>query len=310
MTNRGLSINLLATPYGVDTYLVRLDCVDGSSLSEGDPLEDFRLGMFLRRLKEDDQFARVEHEGYTFVQLPASDWIPETRRYNDIYGLPLPLEPTLPVERIDINVRQHMNISNTPETDDRVNGFRIATPEIFERTKSGAEAFGIFAFGWDPRTHIMMMRPGEFGTTGTIDISAQNHQIKFIKLGFDFFFHPVCFVADRNGLRNGLRNYENLDHRVEWSADEYMQSQSIYDRSPYNTMAWSEVRRDGSAMELKTHPGLCALKGDRIDGLGVRLGELGVLRITRGAFEGKRVWNVFLQMPKPKVGPLRKFSKQ
>lgn len=307
MTNRGLSIKLLATPYTVDTYLVRLDCVDGSLPSGGVPLENFRLGIFLRRLKEDDQFARVEHEGKTFVQLPVSDWTPRMSSPVNLYHrISLPLVPMRLVERMEINVRQHMNASRPHEVVDRINGFRIATPEIFERTKSGTDAFSISASGsWDPRNHIMTMKPGSFGTTGTIDISAQNFKIKLIKLGFDFSFHPVCFVADRNGLRN----YENVDRRGVWSADHVMQSQSIHERSPYDTMAWSEVRHDGLAMELKNHLGLWALKGDRIDGLDVRLGDLGALRITRGGFEGKVVWDVFLQMEDPKEGTLRKFFK-
>lgn len=308
MTNRGLSIKLLAAPYTVDTYLVCLDCVDGSLPFEGSPLyENYRLGIFIRRLNEDDQFARVEHEGKPFLQLPASDWAPKMSGivYLDVI---VPRTSTWPVEWVEINVRQHMislDPLDTPEVDDRINGFRIATPEIFERTKNGADAFRISASGsWDPRTHIMTMKPGDFGTTGTIDISAQNLKIKLIKLGFDFSFNPVCFVADRNGLCN----YKNVNHRG-WSADEYMQSYSIYQRSPFDTMGWSKVQRGGLALELRKHAGLWALKGNRIDGLNVQLGELGTLWITKGHFEGKWVWLVFLRMEKPKEGTLRKLFK-
>lgn len=80
MTNRGLSIKLLATPYTTDTYLVRVDCADGPVPREERPLAHFHLGMFLRRLNEDDQFARVEHKGKTFVQLHATTWIPVMSR--------------------------------------------------------------------------------------------------------------------------------------------------------------------------------------------------------------------------------------
>ena len=151
----------------------------------------------------------------------------------------------------------------------------------------------------------MTMKPRKFSTTSMINISTQNHKIKLIKLGFDFSFHPVCFVADRNGLRN----YTNVDHRGEWSADEYTQSQSIYQRSPFDTMGWSEVQHGGLAMELKKHAGLWALKGDRIDGLDVQLGELGTLWILRDTFEGEWVWNVFLHMEKPKEGTLQRIFK-
>ena len=74
-------------------------------------------------------------------------------------------------------------------------------------------------------------------------------------------------------------------------------------------MAWSEVQHGGLAMELKQHPGLWTLKGDRNKGLDVRLGEMGALRIIRGAFEEKVVWDVSLEMEKPKEGALRKLFK-
>ena len=214
MTNRGLSIKLLATPYTTDTYLVRLKCPDGSLPTERDPLQKFPLGMFLRRLNEDDQFARVVHEGKTLVQLRASACVPKMSR-QVFHGASSPLRPTRPVERIEINIRQHMTTFNIPNIDDRINGFRIATPEIPERTRTGAEAFRVSAPSWDPLQNTMTMKMGDFGTTSTIDISAQNRTIKFIKLGFDFSFHPVCFVATSGGLtqkthlkdRNGFLNY-------------------------------------------------------------------------------------------------------
>ena len=62
-TNRGLSIKLSATQFTMDTYLVRLDCADGLLPADNGTLDEFRLGMFLRRLDEDDQYARVKHQG-------------------------------------------------------------------------------------------------------------------------------------------------------------------------------------------------------------------------------------------------------
>ena len=317
MTNRGLSIKLLAIPYTVDTYLVRLDCAEGSSPREGAPLGNFRLGIFLRRLTEDDQFARVVYEGKTFVQLHASAWNMKMIK-QAFHGAASPSRPVRPVERIEINVRQYSVYFTTPNVDDEcINGFRIATNELFERTKNGADAFRVTAFGWDPHTHIMTMKPGEFGNTGTLDISAQSLKVKLLKLGFDFSFNPICFVAANGGMtakghfrdRNGLINYGTEAQQAQWSADEHMQFQSIHERGPFDTMAWSEVQQGGLAMELKQHEGLWALKGDRINGLNVRLGDLGTLWITRGRFEGKVVWDVYLGMKKPKEGALRKLFK-
>ncbi|OCL13228.1 HET-domain-containing protein, partial [Glonium stellatum] len=63
LTNRGLSIKLMATQFTADTYIVRLDCTDGLLLVDDGSIDELRLGMFLRRLSEDDQYARVQHEG-------------------------------------------------------------------------------------------------------------------------------------------------------------------------------------------------------------------------------------------------------
>lgn len=76
LTNRGLSIKLMATPFTTDTYLVLLDCADGLLPAHDGPADEwdgFHLGMFLRRLDEDDQYARVEHAGKTFMHLTRSN---------------------------------------------------------------------------------------------------------------------------------------------------------------------------------------------------------------------------------------------
>lgn len=85
LTNRGLSIKLMATPFTRDTYLVPLDCAaeflpskDGTA----DESDIFRLGMFLRRLDEDDQYARVEQAGKIFMQLTGSIWNHRTATFS------------------------------------------------------------------------------------------------------------------------------------------------------------------------------------------------------------------------------------
>ena len=300
MTNRGLSIKLLATPYTVDTYLVRLDCADASLLKERIPLDHVRIGIFLRRLHEDDQFARVEHEGKTFVQLSASTWNPglSSQVFQGIRSR-IYLNESRPVEQIEINVRQDLSTFNTPNVDDRINGFRITiykgSPANNSRYNLGSristENLSVSAFNWDSGTSIMTMEPGNFGSTGAVDISAQNLRIKLITLGFDFWFNPVCFIADSNGVRR----YESVDNLDQWPVDERLQSLQIDQRSPFDMGAWSTVRHK-RAREVNHHPGLWALKGDRIDGLDVRFAELGDLRIDRKKLEEKVVWDVFLDL--------------
>ena len=74
LSNRGLSIKLMATQFTTDTYIARLDCADGLLLVGDGSFKEFHLGIFLRRLNENDQCARVEHEAKTFMQLKALTW--------------------------------------------------------------------------------------------------------------------------------------------------------------------------------------------------------------------------------------------
>ncbi|KAG9231096.1 heterokaryon incompatibility protein-domain-containing protein, partial [Amylocarpus encephaloides] len=62
LTNRGMSIRLMAAPYTTGIYVARLNCFN-LEMSAGGLPPSFRLGIFLKRLNEDDQYARVEQEG-------------------------------------------------------------------------------------------------------------------------------------------------------------------------------------------------------------------------------------------------------
>ncbi len=294
-TNRGLSIKLMATHFTTDTYIVRLDCADGLPPADAGSIDEYRLGMFLRRLYEDDQYARVKHEGKTFMQLKASFWEPTGSVSR----------PPRPVEQIEINVRQHCTDISANNYKDRINGFHIATRELLERDSSGKERFKVSAPSWDPQECIMSMKALGYGTVGFLDISKQDRRIKVIKLGFDSEYNPVCFIATSGGLtektrimdRNGTLNYGLDRQKAQWTKEELAQFPGIYERSPFDTMAWSEVR-NGVASELRQHLGLWALKGDRASGLDVRLGDVGTLRITRGKFQEKLVWDVYLSSVK------------
>ncbi|KAL9003408.1 MAG: hypothetical protein Q9188_003713 [Gyalolechia gomerana] len=71
ITNRGLPCRFIAKPFIVDTYLARLDCKDKTPPYHlGSPL----LGIYLRRPNEDDQNARVRHNGRTLHYLNPSEW--------------------------------------------------------------------------------------------------------------------------------------------------------------------------------------------------------------------------------------------
>ena len=287
LTNRGLSIKLMATNFTTDTYLVRLDCADGLLHADDGPADKSRLGMFLRRLNEDGQYVRVKHEGRTFMQWKASTWDHK----------PVILRSTRPVEQIEINVRQGFTELNTNDYKDPIYGFRIATHELFERSSSGQDRFKVFALSWNPQERIMSMKPGDFGTVGSLDVSEQHRKFKEIKLGFDFECNPVCFIADQSGLID-----RNSGQNPQWTKEELAQFPGIDRRTPFDTMAWSEVRR-GAANALRQHPGLWALKGDRVNGLNVRIWGSTAVRMVRGEFQDRLVWDVYLDNPGDSVKP-------
>ena len=186
LTNRGLSIKLMARPFTTDTYIVRLDCTNGLSPAGDGPADESRLALYLRRMGEDDQYARVLHEGLSFCQLKSSTWDAERWRG---------------VELIEINVRQRFNDFDIDNYKDRVNGFRIATHELLEPSSSGAGKCKLSGWKWNAKERIMSAKPGDFGLMGVLDISKQGRHIKVIKLGFDFEYNPVCFVAAEGGVK-------------------------------------------------------------------------------------------------------------
>ncbi|KAL8847786.1 MAG: hypothetical protein Q9221_007185 [Calogaya cf. arnoldii] len=81
LTNRGLSCKFIATMFAVDTYLVRLDCTDSALRVDDGPY----MGMFLRRLLDDDQYARVRYQNQTFMRF----------RFKFILPFENPLDETL-----------------------------------------------------------------------------------------------------------------------------------------------------------------------------------------------------------------------
>lgn len=280
-TSRGFSINVQATPWIVDTYLVPLFYkVSPSNASTDGHLH----GIFLRKLSEDQQYARIKYNGRTFMQLDASYWTHQMQ--NQALGE----RRVRPIQQIEVYVRQTVKVG-TSDYNDRINGFRIATPELLKRTSSGNDLFTVSRVAhWDAQQRLMLMKAGDPGIAGYLDISPQHRKIKIISLGFDFDFNPVCFVAAADGIGEKPRF---LNPRGEYrTATGGTDFQGIFSRSPFDELGWSEVH-EGRALEQRK--GLWALKGDRITGLTARIGDLATLRIIRGMLDDKVVWDVYLE---------------
>ncbi|KFY35940.1 hypothetical protein V494_05464, partial [Pseudogymnoascus sp. VKM F-4513 (FW-928)] len=251
ITNRGLSIKLMATPFAVDTYVVALNCVNGQLVTDGSHADSYRLGIFLRRLDEDDQYARVNQNGNTVVQLKASAWDHEVLKR---------LNTKRPAQEIEINVRQQVAKANENVYKERINGFRIIS-KFLEPPTNGRGI--VSASNWHPEERIVVaMKPGEFGTMGFLDFDVKGFNFRCIGIGFDFDHNPVCFVATKKGSKDtyALRS-TNFPQWTEEVA-------GIRKRTPFDKFAWSNVV-NGFVHEVPRHPGLWAIKGDRIRGINV-----------------------------------------
>lgn len=299
LTNRGLSTKFMAAPFTTDTYIVPLDCVDERFVENYDP-DEVRLGMFLRRLDEDDQYARVRYGNETFIHLKASIWE---------HQLWKPVSRFSTVKAIEVNIQQAHTAIRLNPFKDRVHGFRIASSQLFERDSSGKNLFEIFTEHWDARNHIMSSRPGRYGNVGSLDVSRQRRDIDGMKLGFDFEYNPVCSLArwnirsDRSPIFGRSGNLSS--HRRNFTADEkskmHPREVESHWRDWFDDVGWDEIHLE-EAYELGTC-GLWTLRGDRVNGLDVRLGD-GHLRIVRGMIDDKYVWEVYLTEPKQGEVPL------
>ena len=202
ITNRGLFIKLTAIPYSTDTYLARLDCADGLLLGDKGPEPDVHLGIFLRRLDEDDQYAKVLQDGKTFLQRKASHW-DEARELKSSKQV---------VRQISFNVRQQVTGLTVYNYRDCMNGFRIATAELLGKQQSTR----VSAFDWDPKERIMFMERGAIGAIVSLEIKDQDRRIKAIQLSFNVDFDPVCLLATERGLQSQLpRNMRHYSKLVE-----------------------------------------------------------------------------------------------
>lgn len=165
-TNRGLSISLEITPYAADTYLAFLDCRDAG----------YRTGIFLRRLDEDDQFARVNLYGIDGLYLDrefiysdcCAEFYPrpmETRRI--VVRSYSSFDPDLGVLRCD-NLEWQVQPCSRPAAS-------IAGPRRIEENDI-----------------VRLRQPWNLLIFELYD----DRQFRAVGLGFDFDFHPICLLEE------------------------------------------------------------------------------------------------------------------
>ena len=272
MTNRGLSIKFKITPWLADTYLAKLDC---SKMTESGK-ERVGVGIFLRRLREDDQYVRVNHtsQGLWF----GPDWkIFDTDQ--------IQFWPNRPVRYKQLFVRQLLDFqSEAGCLKPRVYGFKFSNNLLQHHVSAFHNLFD---------RCVATLRPGGWGCIVVIDVSAQYEGLRKIALGFDFDFNPVCILED--SFLDSQYSDTNSEHLYDWSgilADD---------------MEWDEIAEGSWVDRKEAHDGRWALKGHRLWGLDVLLRESStdkgsLVTLKRDERQPRLIWELDIDSL---VGPSR-----
>jgi hypothetical protein len=168
MTNIGISIQLRVVPWTQDLYAAVLDCVDSGCTDQ--------IAIFLKALRETDQFARTRYGGEDKRRIKSTD-LPELK-YRTLY------------------VRQ--TIWESPSIE-QFHGFWLRTipysldPDVLSSTLAAVSTWHI----WNSETRILQIPVGQNGTAGVVwysqtpTLTLNNFSYSYLEFGFDDMFRPV-----------------------------------------------------------------------------------------------------------------------
>jgi len=227
-----------------------------------------RIGIFLRQLNGDGQYACVTRDGRAFVVARDSTWkITKEKTETD--------QVRRTTRLLLMNVPQTLSGAEYTVFKLRVNGFRLCV-NLLEYTPEGKPRFSFdpdSTFSHEPR--ILRLPPMYIESNhraGMIDITAQQLMIKKVMIGYDFQSNPVCFISTSKSV-----NFESPLLHQHWSGQDIGGKRPIDDAGK-----------------------LWAIKGDRINGITTTLTALNKLervcklRIVRAEVDGSLVWDVII----------------
>ncbi len=273
------------------------------------------MAIFVRRLYEDDQYARVEVDG--------RDILTEWNVYADYEGL-----IWFRAAKV-VSVRQNLVTSNDVSFGKpRLSGFR-RNESLLQTGNDGEELFSFdleHDATWNSSTRVLQIPNGTENLLlqSTIDISRQRKRIRKIKFGFDVDSRPTIFMAEASAIPD-MKEYTDA-YRIEamrastsfkatttedFQLEAYPSfAKSFFMRHPNDKGGWNNVVRGVVNAQSKGtgRPGLWALKADRIDGLDVNMYELddskisvGHVLVRRGEIDGALIWDVSIEDLAPEV---------
>ncbi|KAI0018094.1 HET-domain-containing protein [Xylariomycetidae sp. FL0641] len=267
MTNRGLSISLDLRPWAADTYLALLNCY-----TQGESSEPEKVGIYLSRCSEDDQYVRVNLGQRSLA-----------------FGC----ESSHRSRFVALYVKQDVrDFKLMPSRDDYIYGFRFCCPNIPDQTdpnndtrfiipaqavQSGfwnrdKQIFWNREIGyWDHEHQIFHMFHGEWGPTLILMLGSLDDSLGTLLLGFDFDHNPILVLLDKSKAAT-------------W---------------PYTVPLFHDIKHSEAGV-IKDDKHVLAIKGDRRDGIaakihrrGEKYGEL-FLYVERVPYLNWMVWEVSL----------------
>ena len=169
LTNRGLTIKLRIIPWVADTYLAYVDCTN--RVGNQKPAA---LGIFLRRLSQDDQYARINiQQDGLWYETPSNLQVQDR-----------------PTEERQLYVRQKQHVGreraclNSP-----MYGFRISR-------ECAPRSTWIYTRNPTNDPFSALLRAGQSGHVLVLDFAALNCNLTQVALGFDFDFNPICLLRE------------------------------------------------------------------------------------------------------------------
>lgn len=302
LTNRGVSITLNLTPWCLDTYIAILNCAPRYSFPQR-RTDLGGVGIYLRKLLEDDSYARIELNGEEMV-------------YDIQQKLGSTTQSSI-ARDVSINIRQiKLSAHELDFIGERLYGFRLSE-RLLGQDGSGQDRFTIMtgpgATTWRRADRLLIKANGarNFTDFGTIDVSQQHKKIKLIRVGFDYDFNPYIFLAESSATDENVKIWNksgqlNLGDRSarQWTDKEYEEFKAFGRRSLEDEWGWNtivEARGQTRARINTFRDGLWMLRGDRVDGLDIILEGLGGekspeahLTIQRADTLYGKVWEVDL----------------
>lgn len=242
-------------------------------------------GLFFRRLDEDDQYARIKLNGKELVHggLGApQNW---TEAGFNHYSKKVPIF----VRQAKLLGHQHI--------EERSFGFRLGDGLLENNAKTEKKLRVVGSpkrLLWKEAKRTLILQYGfpYLDVLAYLDISKQGKKFGEIKLCFDFDSNLIVLVTKiyATGAKDPtLLTYSTGDDV--YSEQERQRWPSFAERLPYNThpQAWNTVNNQSVASKNSIRSGLWQFPGNRIEGLGVFLGNTEIRvpmkKITRSLAE-------------------------